>query len=133
MVAESGARLLEADAHQALVTEILPRATVLTPNLPEAHVLIGGDGELDDEQLIRDLLALGPQIVVLTGGHRTQATDLFLDRTAEGRTWSPGPRHLDGAAHGSGCTHSSVLAARLALGDRRCKQPPSRALSPARP
>jgi hydroxymethylpyrimidine/phosphomethylpyrimidine kinase len=118
MVAESGARLLEADAHQALVAEILPRATVLTPNLPEAHVLVGGDHEIDDEQLIGDLLALGPQIVVLTGGHRGQATDLFLDRLAEGRIVEiPGMRHLDGAAHGSGCTHSSVLAARLALGD----------------
>ncbi len=117
MVAESGARLLQADAHQALVAEILPRATVLTPNLPEARVLVGGDDAVDDEQLIRDLLALGPQIVVLTGGHRAEATDLFLDSAGDGRIVEiPGTRHLDGAAHGSGCTHSSVLAAQLALG-----------------
>jgi hydroxymethylpyrimidine/phosphomethylpyrimidine kinase len=135
MVAESGARLLQTDAQEALVTEILPRATVLTPNLPEARVLVGGgageegrDGDGgggrdgDGEDLIRALLALGPRIVVLTGGHRTggqraQATDLFLDALSDGQVVEiPGPRHPDGAAHGSGCTHSSVLAAQLALG-----------------
>jgi hydroxymethylpyrimidine/phosphomethylpyrimidine kinase len=117
MVAESGARLLQADAHAALLAEILPRATILTPNLPEARVLVGGDSSLDGEPLVRALLALGPRIVVLTGGHRTQAIDLFLDGSADGRIVEiPGARHPDGAAHGSGCTHSSVLAAQLALG-----------------
>lgn len=119
MVAESGARLLQADAHQALIAEILPRATVLTPNLPEARVLVGGGKTaIDGEPLVRALLDLGPRIVVLTGGHRAQATDLFLDSSAEGGAIVeiPGPRHPDGAAHGSGCTHSSVLAAQLALG-----------------
>jgi hydroxymethylpyrimidine/phosphomethylpyrimidine kinase len=117
MVAESGARLLAPDAHKALVAEILPRATVLTPNLPEARVLVGGNAEGEGENLVRALLALGPRIVVLTGGHRAQATDLFLDGSGEGGIAEiPGPRHPDGAAHGSGCTHSSVLAAQLALG-----------------
>jgi hydroxymethylpyrimidine/phosphomethylpyrimidine kinase len=53
--------------------------------------------------------------VVVTGGHREQAIDVFFDgdRVVE----LPGERHPDGAAHGSGCTHSSVLAARLAWGD----------------
>lgn len=117
MVAESGARLLAADAQQALIAEILPRATVLTPNLPEARVLVGGDADSEGEGLVRALLALGPRMVVLTGGHRAQATDLFLDGSHEGGIAEiPGPRHPDGAAHGSGCTHSSVLAAQLALG-----------------
>lgn len=117
MVSESGARLLQADAHQALLAEILPRATVLTPNLPEARVLVGEDSTTDDEQLLRALLALGPRIVVLTGGHRAQTTDLFLDRDAAQEIVEiPGTRHPDGAAHGSGCTHSSVLAAQLVLG-----------------
>jgi hydroxymethylpyrimidine/phosphomethylpyrimidine kinase len=53
--------------------------------------------------------------VVVTGGHREAATDVFFD--GERLVEIPGPRHRDGAAHGSGCTHSSTLAARLALGD----------------
>jgi len=122
MVAESGARLLEPEAERALVREILPRATVLTPNLPEARVLAGGLGHAADEDseaesLLRAVLALGPRVVVLTGGHRERATDLFLDSAGEGTIVSiEGERHPDGAAHGSGCTHSSVLAAQLARG-----------------
>jgi len=119
MVAESGARLLDADAQSALVQEILPRASVITPNLPEARVLVGeaAEGEGDAEALGRALLALGPGVVVVTGGHRRRAVDLFLDADDGGRAVEiAGERHPDGAAHGSGCTHSSVLAAQLALG-----------------
>jgi hydroxymethylpyrimidine/phosphomethylpyrimidine kinase len=151
MAAESGARLLDLDAQSALVAEILPRATVLTPNVPEARALArpasrtsrekAGDAistalpgvlaapqvdtsESEDENeeaeaqaLARAVLALGPSIVVLTGGHRAQAVDLFLDSSApEQIVGIPGERHPEGAAHGSGCTHSSVLAAQLALG-----------------
>jgi len=127
MVAESGASLLDPDAQLALVREILPRATVLTPNLPEARVLAGEllderqpaavDEEREAEALLRAVLALGPRIVLLTGGHRERAMDLFLDSSGDGFVVSiEGERHPDGAAHGSGCTHSSVLAAQLALG-----------------
>jgi hydroxymethylpyrimidine/phosphomethylpyrimidine kinase len=129
MVAESGARLLEADAEEALVAEILPRATILTPNLPEARVLarhapaIGTEQTDDNDEdatalaLVRALVSLGPTVVILTGGHRAQAVDLFLDSaTPERIIGIPGERHRGGAAHGSGCTHSSVLAAQLALG-----------------
>jgi hydroxymethylpyrimidine/phosphomethylpyrimidine kinase len=116
MVAESGARLLAPEAQEALVREVLPRATVLTPNLPEARVLAGGDAEADGEKLLRALLALGPAVVVLTGGHRERAVDLFLDSDEGAVGEIAGQRHPDGAAHGSGCTHSSVLAAQLALG-----------------
>ncbi len=131
MVAESGARLLQPDAQRALVEEILPRAAVLTPNLPEARVLAGGGGEgeadaaggggdgeadTDAETLARAVLALGPRAVVLTGGHRTHAVDLFVDSAGGNAVEIPGERHPDGAAHGSGCTHSAVLAAALALG-----------------
>jgi hydroxymethylpyrimidine/phosphomethylpyrimidine kinase len=133
MVAESGARLLDPAAQGALVAEILPRATVLTPNVPEARALVGrpegaagsnsGEATENDaeeaqaQDLARAVLALGPDIVVLTGGHRTHAIDLFLDSsTPERIVGIPGKRHPDGAAHGSGCTHSSVLAAQLALG-----------------
>jgi hydroxymethylpyrimidine/phosphomethylpyrimidine kinase len=114
MVAESGARLLAIDAVAALREQILPRATLITPNLAEARVL-AGDETLDGIELVRALHALGPAYVVVTGGHRDSATDLFFDGTT--LTELPGERHRDGAAHGSGCTHSATLAARLALGD----------------
>ena len=123
MVAESGARLLEPDAQRALVEEILPRATVLTPNLLEARLLAGREAGADEEDgeeveaLGRALLALGPGAVVVTGGHRTRAVDLFLQTGQEQRVVEiAGERYPDGAAHGSGCTHSSILAAQLALG-----------------
>jgi hydroxymethylpyrimidine/phosphomethylpyrimidine kinase len=135
MVAESGAQLLDPDVQGVLVAEILPRSTVLTPNVPEARALLrdralgdcgaqtgpGGNWE-EAEQLVRGVLGLGSRIVVLTGGHREHAldrhaVDLFLDSDAPERIVSiPGERHPDGASHGSGCTHSSVLAAQLALG-----------------
>lgn len=114
MIAESGARLLALDAVDALRTLIVARATVVTPNLAEARVL-ADDDELDGIELARAVHALGPANVVVTGGHRDAATDLFFDGTT--LTELPGERHPDGAAHGSGCTHSSTLAARLALGD----------------
>jgi hydroxymethylpyrimidine/phosphomethylpyrimidine kinase len=113
MVAESGARLLEQDAEDALRGLLLPRATVATPNLMEARVLVR-DATLDGEELARRVHALGPDVVVVTGGHRAEAADLFFDGTVF--VPIPGPRHADGAAHGSGCTHSSTLAAQLALG-----------------
>ena len=113
MISESGARLLHEDAQEALRTQLVPRATVVTPNVPEAHVLSGEEG-LDAEQLVRAIRALGPRFVVLTGGHREEATDLFFD--GERLVEIPGERYEDGAAHGSGCTHSSALAAHLALG-----------------
>ena len=122
MVSESGAELLTQAAQRALAERLLVRATVVTPNLPEARVLAGlaghasgpADGE-DVEALARAIATLGPRIVIVTGGHRDEASDLFYDGA---RTVAiPGPRHPDGAAHGSGCTHSSVLAARLARGD----------------
>jgi hydroxymethylpyrimidine/phosphomethylpyrimidine kinase len=114
MVAESGAVLLDDDARAALSRLLIPRATVVTPNLPEARVLADTADE-DAEALAHTLHALGPQVVVVTGGHREQVTDVFYDGSTL-ETLS-GPRHPDGAAHGSGCTHSSALAARLALGD----------------
>ena len=114
MVAESGARLLALDAVAALRAQIVARVTVITPNLAEARTLAGDDA-LDGIELARALHALGPSYVVITGGHRDAATDLFFDGAT--LTELPGTRHPDGAAHGSGCTHSSTLAARLALGD----------------
>jgi len=114
MVAESGAVLLDDDARSALVDRLLPRATVITPNLPEARLLAGPQAPEDVEELARALHELGPDVVVITGGHGDEATDVLFD--GDGIHLIPGERHPDGAAHGSGCTHSSVLAAQLALG-----------------
>jgi hydroxymethylpyrimidine/phosphomethylpyrimidine kinase len=114
MVAESGARLLDPDAEQALRELILSRATVATPNVPEARALAGAQDDATAEQLARAVLALGPGAVVLTGGHRDEVVDVFTD--GQRLVSIPGERHPDGAAHGSGCTHAATLAAQLALG-----------------
>jgi hydroxymethylpyrimidine/phosphomethylpyrimidine kinase len=138
MVAESGARLLDESAEDALRRGLLPRVTVVTPNLSEAAVLAQRDADSDPgatptpETLARAIHALGPRVVVVTGGHRDQATDLFFD--GERVVEIPGVRYPDGASHGSGCTHSSALAAQLALGAepleaaRRAKQIASEAV-----
>ena len=114
MVSESGAVLLEAGARRALRETVLPRASVVTPNVPEALVLAGAAEGTPSEELASAVHALGASAVVITGGHAADGTDVFFD----GERWVAieGERHPDGAAHGSGCTHSSVLAAHLALG-----------------
>jgi hydroxymethylpyrimidine/phosphomethylpyrimidine kinase len=114
MISESGARLLDEEAEEALRTQLVPRAAVVTPNVPEAGVLAQQRQDAEAEGLARAVHALGPRAVVLTGGHRRQATDLFFD--GERVVEIPGARYEGGAAHGSGCTHSSALAAHLALG-----------------
>jgi hydroxymethylpyrimidine/phosphomethylpyrimidine kinase len=114
MVAESGARLLDEAAENALRTRIVPRAAVVTPNVAEAAVLAGAEPGGDPAGLARAVHRLGPGAVVVTGGHRERASDLFFD--GEQLVEIPGERHPDGASHGSGCTHSSALAAQLALG-----------------
>ena len=134
MVAESGARLLDEDAEDALRTRLLPRVTVVTPNLPEARALAEAEyrAECARDELARAIHALGPANVVVTGGHREQAIDTFFD--GERLVELPGERYPEGAAHGSGCTHSSALAAHLALGldpleaARRAKQIASEAV-----
>jgi len=121
MVAESGAHLLEPGARQALV-DLLPLATVVTPNLGEARALVETASlevpadDFDQASLAKSVHALGPTHVVVTGGHGSGdvVVDLFLDRETE--VAIEGPRQPGDAAHGSGCTHSSALAAHLALG-----------------
>jgi hydroxymethylpyrimidine/phosphomethylpyrimidine kinase len=117
MVAESGGRLLDPDAERALRELILPLATVVTPNVAEARVLAGttGGGDAAElEDVARRIHALGAGAVIVTGGHRAEAADLLFD--GDRLTTIRGDRHPGGAAHGSGCTHSSVLAAQLAWG-----------------
>ncbi len=120
MVAESGARLLPAEAERALCELLLPRAFVVTPNLPEARTLAAtaeasaGDELTEPEELARAIFRLGAGAVIVTGGHGERAFDVLFD--GRNVVELAGERHPGGAAHGSGCTHSSVLAAQLALG-----------------
>ena len=119
MVATSGARLLQNDALAALRTRLLPLASVLTPNLPEAEILLGHPihGEADMPQAAQELLALGARGVLLKGGHLEQGDsviDLFVARGG----MATGIRHprLGVIAHGTGCTLASAVAANLGLG-----------------
>jgi hydroxymethylpyrimidine/phosphomethylpyrimidine kinase len=115
MVAESGAVLLKPEAKQVLIERIVPRATVVTPNAAEARELTGLGDDASPDDLVRAVHALGPRVAVVTGGHLDDGADRYFD--GESLEVIEGRRHPDGASHGSGCTHSSALAARLALGD----------------
>lgn len=117
LVASSGARLLADEAVASLIAELLPLAGVVTPNLPEARALVehvGLDPPQTDADLARAVLELAPRSVVLTGGHRRTPGDIYCDagQLVEIET----SRHDSSATHGSGCTHSAVLAAELAKG-----------------
>jgi hydroxymethylpyrimidine/phosphomethylpyrimidine kinase len=114
MISESGAQLLDEDARLALVEKLLPLAAVVTPNIPEARALTGLGEEASQAELARALVAMGPDAVVVTGGHSGAIVDVFCDGDEVAEI--PGECHPDGAAHGSGCTHSSALAAFLACG-----------------
>lgn len=115
MVAESGAVLLEPDAVETYKGELFPLASVITPNLNEAFALWGE--ERDEARLgdcARFLYSLGPEAVVITGGHTKRGADLLFD--GKEFVGIEGPVHKKNSAHGSGCTHSSALASFLARG-----------------
>ncbi|RYZ74346.1 MAG: bifunctional hydroxymethylpyrimidine kinase/phosphomethylpyrimidine kinase [Lysobacteraceae bacterium] len=118
MVATSGAKLLEEAALDALRRRLIPLASVLTPNLPEAELLLGRriDSLRGMYAAADDLLALGAAGVLLKGGHLAgdgDVVDLFVD--AGGRREIAHPR-LRVDAHGTGCTLASAIAANLCLG-----------------
>ena len=114
MIAESGAQLLDEDARRALAERLLPLATVVTPNIPEARALTELGEEATQAELATALVGMGAGAAVVTGGHSEAVIDVFCD----GRQVVEivGERHPEGAAHGSGCTHSSSVAALMALG-----------------
>ena len=119
MVAKSGDRLLTAGAVAAL-RSLLPMATTITPNLPEAADLLGTEEAKDRvtmEAQARALLALGPQSVFLKGGHLSgpDCPDLLITRDGT-LTWMAGPRVVTQKTHGTGCTLSSALATYLGHG-----------------
>lgn len=118
MVATSGARLLAEDALEALRTRLLPQATVLTPNIPEAELLSGMRiaSAVDAEQALERLRATGAKAVLLKGAHLdegAQVVDRYRD--ADGATLFTHPR-LPIEGHGTGCTLASAVAANLCLG-----------------
>lgn len=118
MVAKGGDRLLQADAVAAL-RALLPRATVITPNLPEAADLLGQPEATTPsamEAQARALLALGPGAALLKGGHLAGADSPDLLAQDDAPLWLPGPRHATQKTHGTGCTLSSALATGLGFG-----------------
>ena len=119
MVATSGDRLIAADAVDALRRLLIPRALVITPNLPEAAVLLDGALARDESEMAaqaKALLALGPRAVLIKGGHgeARESVDLLAD--ADGVTRLAAPRIATRNTHGTGCTLSSAIAASLANG-----------------
>jgi len=118
MVATSGAKLLADDALDALRTRLVPMATVLTPNLPEAELLLGRriKAGVDADAALGELLALGADGVLLKGGHLTEAE--VIDRFGSGvLRASFRSTRLPVEGHGTGCTLASAIAAHLALGE----------------
>lgn len=117
MIATSGARLLDADAVEATVEELIPLADVLTPNLPEAEALLGRklSTPQDYDDAGEALLGLGAGSVLLKGGHadEREVVDRFYD--ARGMMELRHPR-LPIEGHGTGCTLASAIAAELAKG-----------------
>ncbi|HXZ99843.1 MAG TPA: bifunctional hydroxymethylpyrimidine kinase/phosphomethylpyrimidine kinase [Candidatus Binatia bacterium] len=113
MVASSGAPLLRDDAVSTLVRRLFPRATLITPNLPEAEALTGHRGSR--RELAERLHQMGAAAVLVTGGHGDTAVDHLFDGREHHEI--PVQRHEIPATHGAGCTHSATLCARLALGD----------------
>jgi hydroxymethylpyrimidine/phosphomethylpyrimidine kinase len=118
MVSTSGAKLLEDNALHALRTRLLPLASIVTPNLPEAELLLGR--RIGDRNAMRaaanDLRALGANTVFLKGGHLPddgEVTDLYADGESTSEIAHP---RLQLEAHGTGCTLASAIAANLCRG-----------------
>jgi hydroxymethylpyrimidine/phosphomethylpyrimidine kinase len=116
MIAQSGARLLEDDARDALLGELVPLATVVTPNVPEAEALLGVRiGSVDDMRAAaRRLVEAGASAALVKGGHLegAEAVDVLYD----GAAWHElrAPRLATPHTHGTGCMVAAALAAGLA-------------------
>ncbi len=120
MVAKGGDRLLDPAAEQAYVDLLFPRAEVVTPNLMEAEALVGYPVRTleDMRRAARDLHARGPKAVVVKGGHlEGDPVDIYFDGERLQELFAP--RISTNNTHGTGCTYSAAIAARLALGAER--------------
>ena len=118
MVAKGGDRLLEADAVAAIQSELLGRAHVVTPNVPEAEVLAGMviRSVADMRDAGERILRLGPRVVIVKGGHLSGPDSIDVVCTGSGAFEISRPRIDTRHTHGTGCTFSSAIAANLALG-----------------
>lgn len=118
MVAKGGASLLQPSAAEALRTKLIPRATVITPNLPEAAVLsaLKVEAESDMAMAADALLRLGPRAVLLKGGHLPGDRLVDLLRDDAGETRFVDTRLNTSSTHGTGCTLASGIATGLAFG-----------------
>jgi hydroxymethylpyrimidine/phosphomethylpyrimidine kinase len=118
MVAKGGAALIEPGAIETLKRLLLPRAAVITPNLPEAEVLLGGtiDGLDAMKQAAAELLRLGCAAVLLKGGHLAGDTVYDVLATPSGQRQWQSPRIETRHTHGTGCTLASAIAAGIAQG-----------------
>lgn len=130
MIAKGGTALLDASAVTALTECLLPLATLLTPNLPEAAALLGVEEALDRATMAEQgaaLVALGPAAVLVKGGHLEgpESPDVLVAK--EGTHWFEAPRFLTKNTHGTGCSLSSAVAAGLAKG-----LPPTDAIAAAK-
>jgi len=118
-VSKHGHPLLRPDAVEALRHRVVPLATLVTPNLPEAAGLAGFGVETRDDmsRAARAILALGAGAVLVKGGHLegSRSDDLFV--TPDGEEWLPAERIDTPNTHGTGCVLSAAIAARLARGD----------------
>lgn len=118
MIAKSGDSLISGEAIDQLSATLLPLATLVTPNLPEAERLVGHPVESDDQRraAARKLAQRGPAVLIKGGhGHGDEVTDLLFDGQ-EFHNWTH-PRIKTTSTHGTGCTLSSAIACRLAWGD----------------
>lgn len=117
MISKSGYPLLAPEACSTLIKRLLPLATLLTPNLPEAEAITGikAHNAADMQQVAEKIIALGTKAVLVKGGHlEDKADDLLFD--GKESIWFTGERIITKNTHGTGCTLSSSLAANLAKG-----------------
>jgi hydroxymethylpyrimidine/phosphomethylpyrimidine kinase len=120
MVATSGARLLAADAVAALRTKLIPRAALITPNLPEAAALLDEPMASSEAAIASQgqrLLAMGCGAVLIKGGHGQGAQSIDYLINGNGVIALAAPRIATSNTHGTGCSLSSAIAAGLAKGD----------------